>query len=123
MSDRADALYQDVLSRGEPVIAPVLLPIEVTNIIRQRVRRSLLTEEESREAMAGFRAVQLTLWTTSPLDAAALDLANQYDLPAAYDAYYVVLARNLDATLWTDDRRLLRDLAGRLPFVRSLADY
>jgi predicted nucleic acid-binding protein len=40
-----------------------------------------------------------------------------------YDALYVVLARLLNAELWTADGRLVTQLAGRAPWVRSLRDY
>ena len=39
-SDRARALYLAALLAGEPIVAPVLLPLEVTNILRQRMRGS-----------------------------------------------------------------------------------
>ena len=53
----------------------------------------------------------------------ALVLADQYRLPAVYDAHYVALSELLNATLWTADRRLLRALGGRLPYVHWIADY
>jgi predicted nucleic acid-binding protein len=45
-------------------------------------------------------------------------LADEHNLPAAYGAHDVALAELLGAALWTADRRLLRALGGRLPFVR-----
>src|SRR5687768_12706516 len=38
-----------------------------------------------------------------------------------YDA--VIVGQRLRGALWTDDRRLLRALAGRLAFVRWIGDY
>lgn len=35
-SDRAKALYRSALLAREPIVAPPLLPTEVTNILRQR---------------------------------------------------------------------------------------
>ena len=36
--DRADALYDATVDADQPIIAPPLLPLEVTNILRQRMR-------------------------------------------------------------------------------------
>jgi predicted nucleic acid-binding protein len=37
-SDRANALYRAAMRTGETIVAPPLLPLEVTNILRQRMR-------------------------------------------------------------------------------------
>ena len=52
-----------------------------------------------------------------------LVLADEHNLPAAYGAHDVALAELLGAALWTADRRPLRALGGRLPFVRWIAEY
>lgn len=35
-----------------------------------------------------------------------MQLARQFNLPAAYDAHYLALAERLEAELWTLDRKL-----------------
>jgi predicted nucleic acid-binding protein len=122
-SDQARALLHGALQAAEPVIAPPLLPIEVTNILRQRVRRSDLTPDEAQERLAAFLALPVALYVPETLYGRAVEIAEQFNLPAAYDAHYVALAEHFDALLWTDDQRLLRTLGGRLSFVRWIADY
>jgi len=53
----------------------------------------------------------------------ALVVTDQYNISSAYDAHYVALTELAGAILWTNDERLLRVLAGKLLFVRSIADY
>ena len=53
----------------------------------------------------------MTLLAPRTLYGRALEIAEQHDLPAAYDAHYVALAD------------LLRALGGNLPFVRPIAEY
>jgi predicted nucleic acid-binding protein len=122
-SEQARALLRAALSAGERIVAPPLLPIEVTNIIRQRMRREALPLPEAQDRLAAFRAIPVTLRAPRTLYRHALEIAEQYDLPAAYDAHYVALAELLRCVLWTDDQRLLRALGGALPFVRPIAEY
>ena len=48
----------------------------------------------------------------------ALDLAERFSLPAAYDAHYLALADWLGGEFWTADRRLARAVHDELPWVR-----
>jgi predicted nucleic acid-binding protein len=122
-SDRALALFHDTTSVREATIAPPLLPIEVTNIIRQRIRRNILTEADAERILTQFLAFPVTLMSIAELHLAALRLANQFDLPATYDAHYVALAQLTGSTLWTNDRRLVRNLTPQLPFLRWIGEY
>lgn len=122
-SGLARALLRTALDGPGPVVAPPLLPIEVANIIRQRMRREALPLPAARERMAAFLAIPVSLRAQETLYDRALEIAEQYSLPAAYDAHYIALAELLACTLWTDGRRLLRALRGGLPFVRAIADY
>ncbi len=122
-SDRASALYATAARDGEPLVAPPLLPIEVTNILRQRMRRGDFALEQARLLLDRFLALPLTLTAPSGLYHQALAIADTYQLPAAYDAHYVALAAQLGCDLWTNDQRLLRGLGGRVPFVKWIGDY
>jgi len=117
----ARALLRDALERREPIVAPPLLPSEVANVVRQRLRQRQLELGEARTLLAQFLAIPISLQTTDNLYDRSLLLAHEYALPAIYDAQYVALAELLGATLWTADQRLLRALRSHLPFVRSIA--
>jgi predicted nucleic acid-binding protein len=123
LSDMARALYDDASANEEPTVAPSLLPIEMTNILWQRVRRGLLTMPQADEALARFLAFPITLALPASLHRDALFVSSTYLLPATYDAHYVALAQQLGATLWTDDQQLVKALDGQLGFVRALSDY
>jgi predicted nucleic acid-binding protein len=122
-SQEALDLVGATVRAGERILGPQLLPVEITNIIRQRMRREHLALDEARRLLARFFTFHVTLRGSDELHDGALRLSVAYDLPAVYDAHYVALAQQLGCDLWTDDRRLLRNLAGRLPFVRWLGDY
>jgi predicted nucleic acid-binding protein len=122
-SDRAEALVATRVQQQEPIIAPPLLPVEVTNIIRQRRRRGDVTLDQARERLAIFFGYRVHVIAPAALYDRALTLAEEQQLPAAYDAHYLALAELEGCDLWTADQRLLRQLDGRLPFVRFIGDY
>jgi predicted nucleic acid-binding protein len=122
-SFQARMLLRAALERQEPIVGPPLLPVEVANVIRQRLRQDRLELGEARALLAQFLAIPLALKAPATLYDRALVLADRHNLPAVYDAHYVALAELLNATLWTADQRLLGALGGRLPFVRWIADY
>jgi predicted nucleic acid-binding protein len=122
-SFQARTLLRAALERQEPIVGPPLLPIEVANVIRQRLRQGRLELSEARALLAQFLAIPLSLQMPDTLYDRALVLADRHNLPAIYDAHYVALAELLGATLWTADQRLLAALGGSLQFVRSIADY
>ena len=123
-SDRARALFRAARQANEPLVAPPLLPIEITNVLYRRVRSpGGMSPDEASALLAQFLAFPIALHNPAGLHQRALSLAAAYGLPATYDAHYLAVAESLGCAFWTDDRRLLRGLADRLPFVRSLGDH
>ena len=126
-SDRAEALARDCVLTGEPAAAPTLLPLEFTNALCQRIRRGFPAENAGPILEAFFESPIQYLPRPEErrraLHRRALALANELGLPATYDAHYIALAEMYGCELWTADERLVNQLAGRLPFVRLLADY
>jgi predicted nucleic acid-binding protein len=122
-SDKALALLTATLQASEPVLAPPLLPSEVANTIRQRMRRDALPLDTALALLEQFLAVPLTLTAPDQLYRRTLAIADAHGLPATYDAHYLALAELLGCELWTDDQRLLRLVGNTLRFVRSIGDY
>lgn len=121
---RATALYRATLLAGESIVAPPLLPIEATNILRQRMRRqSPLPLEDGLRLLDQFLTFAVTLYNPAGLHRRALEIAATHEFSATYDAHYVALAQTVGCDLWTADQRLLRELGGRLSFVRGIGDY
>jgi predicted nucleic acid-binding protein len=120
----ARALYDAALNAGELIVAPPLLPIEVTNVLRQRLRRS--PDYSLGEALAQldrFLGFSVEIRNPSWLHRRALQIADAFGLPAAYDAHYLALADELHCPFWTADRRLALAVGRGLGFVRLLGEY
>jgi predicted nucleic acid-binding protein len=122
-AQEAQELLTESTRQGEPLIAPPLLPFEIANIIRQRMIREGLVLADADQLMLRFLALPVRLDTPPGLYQRALAIADAYGLRAAYDAHYIALAQVVGCDLWTDDERLLRQLAGALPSVRALVSY
>ncbi len=105
------------------MLAPRLLPFEIANILRQRMRRAELPLADARQLMAQFHRFTIALVEPPDLYDRALSLAEAHALPAAYAAHYLALAERYACPLWTDDQRLLRLVGGRLAYLSPIADY
>ncbi len=106
-ADKALALAQSCAVQGETIVAPPLLLSEVTNVIRQRMRLRGLLLADTRQLLGDFMALPIAVTAPAGLYDQALQVADQYNLPATYDAQYVALAQMLGCDLWTADQRLL----------------
>jgi predicted nucleic acid-binding protein len=120
-SELALALYRN--SNPDGLVAPPLMPSEVTNAIWKRVTRGGMPLSDAQSALTAFFTFDVEIAVPAELHRRALDLAAQFGQPAVYDMHYVALAQIAGCDLWTADERLVNTVAGRLPFVRSLADF
>lgn len=126
-SDKALALMAACAQQRQRIVSPPLLPIEVASVLRRLMvsgpPADRLTLPQAGTLITTFLAFPITLAAPAGLYHAALSIAEAHNLPAVYDAHYVALAQLLGCDLWTDDRRLLRTLGGRLAFVKWIGDY
>jgi predicted nucleic acid-binding protein len=122
------ALLNEYRRRRERVVGPSLGGYEITNVLRQRMRRLGLTEPDVLPQLDDYFALSIEVRPTSRasrerLHRRALLIAAQLALPAAYDAHYVALAEALKCDLWTADERLFRAVRAEFPYVRLLRSY
>jgi predicted nucleic acid-binding protein len=82
-----------------------------------------LSLKDATEQLDDFLALPIAYHNPVGLHHQALVLADALGLPATYDAHYLALAEHLGCELWTDDQRLLRHVAERLPFVRWIGEH
>ncbi len=123
LSERAHFLLLDSITRQHSVVAPPLLPSEVTNAIYQRQRRRLITSAEADQALSRFLALPVHLVVPADLFPRAVALARQHGLNATYDSQYLAVAQSLKANLWTADTALIKSLPRSTHWVRWIGDY
>lgn len=126
-SDQALALERDSSRDFVALTAPPDFFSEVANAVYQRVRtgdpEKHLSLAEAEVALDRFARVQIQLHLPPGLSQHALRLAHDLALPSMYDALYVVLARLVQAPLWTGDRRLFNAVRSSAPWVHFIGDY
>lgn len=122
LSPSAERLFADSQRLGIRITAPHVLPFEVTNAIRRHMRRERLSMLEALAILDDFLALPVDLAVDHDLHRQALRLTEAHSLGGP-DAHYVALAQRLGCDVWTADERLLRAVAGRLPFIRHIRDY
>jgi predicted nucleic acid-binding protein len=124
-SATALALLTRWMREGTVIQAPALLTYEVANALYQRVRKGEMTAEKARKALEDvlLPELELNFLEYTELGKRAITLAQQYNLPATYDAHYLALAEHQKCDYWTADTRLWNAIGGKLPWVHRLSDY
>lgn len=89
--------------RGESIIAPELIDLETTSVIRRQLQAGHLHPRRARLALADLVELPLRRAPHRPLLARCWDLRDNLTV---YDAAYVALAEGLELVLLTADIRM-----------------
>lgn len=117
-SDLVEAMWRGWIEQDVEIYAPAHLAFECTSVIRNHVYRKEITSEAGIEAFQALHAQPIALIEPDLLNQRAWELAEQYQRPTAYDAYYLAAAELLNCELWTSDRRLARAVSESFPLLR-----
>jgi predicted nucleic acid-binding protein len=101
--------------------APTLLYYEVTNALYRYQKLGLVSASSARLALKAALSLPLSLHGDAALHERALELAERFSLPAAYDAHYLALAECLGGEFWTSDWRLVQAVQPAPAWVHLLA--
>ncbi len=99
------------------IAAPTLLYYEVSNALYRYHRAEMMSLATVKLALKAAFSLPVHLYGEPMVHQRALDLAERFTLPAAYDAHYLALADWLGGEFWTADRRLARAVGDALPWV------
>lgn len=121
VADPADELIRSLWehwdSERRQLAAPTLLYYEIANALYRYHKLGYLGAASVKLAFRAALALPLELRGGPDLHWRALDLADKFSLPAAYDAHYLALAELLDGEFWTADGRLARTVQSSLSWV------
>ena len=122
-SDLVHSLWHYWLQSDTKIVAPGILPFEITAVIRKLVYQGRISLTDGHAALRKALAFAVTISTPLGLHQAAWDLATRFNHPTAYDAHYLALAEMLSCEFWTADRRLYNAVHTQLPWVKCLGDF
>ena len=114
------ALWEQWDSEKRVLCAPTLLYFEVTNALYRYQRAELMSSSSMRLALNAALSLPFRLYGEENLHSLAVDFAERFSLPAAYDAHYLALAQHLNAEFWSADKRLIKAVQAALPWVHSV---
>lgn len=110
-------LWEGWETERQQFAAPALLRDEVTNALYRARKGGLISASLWRLALSAALSLPIHLHGEAALHPQALDFAERFALPAAYDAHYLALAEQLGAAFWTADRRLAGAVGSILPWI------
>jgi predicted nucleic acid-binding protein len=106
-SDKAAALFQAWTAKRVGLLAPELLPAEVTSALWKRVMRGFLPVGEAMRLQNEFTDLGIPLHPIGELVGVAFDLALRYR-HSVYDGLYLALAHKTGAEFVTADEKLFK---------------
>jgi predicted nucleic acid-binding protein len=111
-------VWDSLLQRGDQLLGPPLLFIEVTSVLRERLVQNHITNQEAENAFSTFQLLPIARAWPRELHTKAWEIAKALDQRKAYDAHYLALAEIEGCELWTADRRLYNTVGGRMPSLK-----
>ena len=113
-SDDPITSWANDLIDGANLVAPHLMPVEVTSALRSAERREVLTPQQAALIHQDLVDLGVELYPFEPFASRVWALRHA---ASAYDAWYLALAERLEAPLVTLDRRLTRTADARCDFT------
>ena len=107
VEERGSAVARTVLSKGETLLAPDLILVEMSNTAWKKVRRKEMTWEQGEAMVRALPFYFDRLVQSEALVVRAYALANHLNHPM-YDCLYLALAELEDVDLITDDEGLVK---------------
>ena len=101
----AEPIEAALFEGGGPLVAPELLDIEVLHTLRKLEATNAIPASRRARVLDDFRALPIRRFRHAALWQEVWQLRKNL---TAYDACYVALARQLEATLVTRDERIAR---------------
>jgi predicted nucleic acid-binding protein len=124
-SNIALSLLAEWTKRETVILAPALLAYEATNAFHRHIRGGKIGFEDARRGLEEiiFTAMVFDFSQSPATNIKAMEFAQRFGLPAAYDSHYLALAESKGCEFWTADTRLWNSIKGKFSWARWMGDY
>ncbi|MBN3875297.1 MULTISPECIES: type II toxin-antitoxin system VapC family toxin [unclassified Nostoc] len=122
LTGKVNQLFGHLANPQTEIFVPDLFYIECANTFWKYVRARMYTAAEVQTDLATLKAFPLRVVSTADLMADAVTISLSYGT-SAYDASYIALSQQVNATLLTLDGKLVKALAGSSYNVYSFNDF
>lgn len=119
-SDEAEERLKIWIEESTEVVAPTLIVFEVSSVLRNKVYREILEEDDAKEIINHLKRIELDLIYTEDLLGIAWEVGSMLKTPALYDCFYIALSKTLKIPLWTADKRLYNAAKPKFPFINLI---
>jgi len=119
----ANALRREWYRNGIEIITAPLFHAEVTSVLREQVYFKRLPPEEGEEAFLAYTEMGVKSVDSTGIQKVAWELAKKFNFPRTYDMQYLAVAELKDCELWTNDKRLISSLQGKVSRVKLVGEY
>ena len=117
-----DDAWQKWRSQRTRFVAPLLMLYEVTNAIYQMGRIGSMSATDTRRILQSVLAIPIEYQSERRDHERALELAQRFNIRAAYDAQYLALAEREGVEFWTRDERIVNAVRPHVPWVHLVGE-
>ncbi len=119
-SNEVEEQWKKWIEDSLEVIAPTLIIFEVSSVLRNKVYRGILIEDDAREIINQLKYFDITLIYTEDLLDIAWEFSSILETPVLYDCFYIALSKFLKIPLWTADKKLYNSAKRKFPFINLI---
>ena len=123
LSSQAKGLLKQLAEANAVLHVPVLFRNELVAACRKLVYQKRISARAARLHLHNMLSANLTVHYNDILLKRAYKLAEEYDLPSAYESQYLALAEQLSCEFWTTDKCLFDAASCGFPNMRWLGDW
>jgi len=122
-NEAANTLRREWYKNDIQIITASLFHAEVTSVLREQVYFDRLPPEEEEQAFSAYLEIGVKSIDSPGIQEIAWELARRFSLPRTYDMQYLAIAELNDCELWTNDRRFVDSLQGKVSRIKWVGEY
>lgn len=119
-SNEIEGHWKKWIKNSVEVVAPTLIIFEVSSVLRNKVYRGILVEDDTRNIINQLKYFDITLIYTEDLLDMAWEIGSILNTSTLYDCFYIALAKFFDIPLWTADKKLFNSAKRNFPFINHI---